>query len=471
MPTEMVINICMVLLVLLCEASSTPKVLLVSMDGFRYDYLDLLPPSMVPNFQNIIKNGVKGKLTSVFPTVTYPNHYTLITGLYPENHGLVHNRFYDTDPTVKDHFWYDDRRDNYDPVWFDTGAEPIYVTNKKGSGVRYSASALWPCGLGKVKEIRPDFVYYDTDPFSHINFTKMVDDMVDWFTNKTNPVNLGLMYFDEPDEIAHASGAASTAVLNFVKELDVVIGHLIKRLRDTNLLDDLNVILLADHGFTNITTQVVLEDYGIMAHEYTTGSGFENHITVHIYPNNIDTLYKKFSNSSLKDKLDVYLKSNSTYLKDTLHYSKNSRIAPIIITGKEGGHGYDPKYPDMSPIFLAFGPAFKKGYKTDSPFPNLDIYPLMCHLLGVPPAPNNGSLKRVEQFLKDPLKEDGFTVTEVSLLMVFIVTVLVAGLFAICACHNARKQPRLLLRGFQSPVGNLQHSHHLLQDNDDDDEF
>lgn len=268
-------------------SKSSPKVLLISVDGFRYNYLDLLAAEETPNFHYLIKNGVKSELINVFPTNTYPNHYTLITGLYPESHGIVQNRFYDSDFRVKDFFWYDDRRDNFDPVWYDVGAEPIYVTNKKGSGIRKCGSILWPGGLGKVKGVQPDMVYEDKDPFSHVNFTKMFDDMVDWFTMKDNPINLGLLYIDEPDETAHKYGAGSLEVIQFIKEFDGILGHFIQKLKDTGLINELNIILLADHGFTNITTHVVFTDYGISENEYTTGSHFQNRQALQMYPKGI----------------------------------------------------------------------------------------------------------------------------------------------------------------------------------------
>lgn len=106
--------------VALVEAVSPhPKLILISMDGFKHDYLELpgLQAENISHFQHFMRHGVRAdQLINVFPTVTYPNHYTLITGLYPESHGIVHNKFYDPSPEVKDHYWFDNRRDNFDPV-------------------------------------------------------------------------------------------------------------------------------------------------------------------------------------------------------------------------------------------------------------------------------------------------------------------------------------------------------------------
>ena len=259
------------------------------MDGFRYDYLDLIPKNETKNFQYFVNNGVKAKsVMNVFPTVTYPNHYTLITGLYPESHGIVHNRFYDT--YWKEHFMYSNARDNVDPFWYDVGAEPIYVTNKKAGDSRNAGSVVWPTGIGKVKGIGPDRIIPGADAFSNISFTTRVDKMIDWFTDKIDPINLGLLYFPEPDEIAHENGAGSIKVFDFIKgELNEILGYLFKRLKEVGLFDNINIILTADHGFTNRSDEkTVLLDKYLNSEWYKTGAenfgSNGNHMTVNIFP-------------------------------------------------------------------------------------------------------------------------------------------------------------------------------------------
>lgn len=268
-----------------------PKLLLVSMDGFKHDYLELpgLKPEDISNFKYVITNGVRAsQIVNVFPTVTYPNHYTLITGLYPESHGIVHNRFYDPSPEVMSYFWFDNRRDNFDPVWYDVGAEPIYVTNKKAGTKRNSGSVLWPCGLGKVKEIAPDRIVPNADPFNKTGFEDRVDYMMNWFTDKENPINLGLLYFNEPDETAHATGAGSEEVIKKIIELNDVLGYLFQKLKKAKLFEEMNIIITADHGFTNVSEIVDLSEYDIIERrDYRSASEFKNHITVQLFPTNV----------------------------------------------------------------------------------------------------------------------------------------------------------------------------------------
>lgn len=256
------------------------------MDGFRHNYLDLISENEAGNFTFMIKNGVKAKsIINVFPTVTYPNHFTMITGLYPESHGIVHNKFYDS--VWNEYFLYNNKKDNVDPFWYDNGAEPIYVTNKKAGAFRNSGSVVWPTGIGKVKGIGPDWVIPGKDAFSDITFTERVDYLISWFTDKKKPINLGLLYFPEPDELGHKTGAGSQNVTDFIKnELNDILGYLFTRLKEVNLFDDMNIILTSDHGMTNYTKDkaILLSDY-LNSTWYKTGSQvFDNHLAVNIFP-------------------------------------------------------------------------------------------------------------------------------------------------------------------------------------------
>ena len=260
-----------------------PKLIIISMDGFRYNYLDKFLVNETNNFHYFIRNGVKAQyIRNAFPTVTYPNHYTMITGLYPESHGIVHNRFYDSH--LDDHFWYDNTRDNVDPLWFDVGAEPIYVTNNKAGSNRKSGSVLWPMGIGKVKCIGPDYIIPDANTFNEsIPFETRVDRLIKWFTDK-NPINLGLLYMHEPDVIAHAHGPDSQEVRDVIKgPLNSVLGYLRKQLEEVGLLDSVNIILTSDHGFTQFTKFINLDDY-IDGSWYKEASEWNNHITVNLIP-------------------------------------------------------------------------------------------------------------------------------------------------------------------------------------------
>ena len=227
-----------------CTVRDYPKLLLISSDGFRWDYL-----SRNGNFTNlkwIVENGVTAKrgIKNVFPTKTLPSHYSILTGLYVESHGVTGNIFYD--PEFKEQFDPKNVSQSTNPKWFDTGAEPVWVTNQKVSTKHRSGSVFFPTTTSAVK----GFIPYRHLPYDRsVPFRHRIDTIVDWFTDKY-PINLGLLYFEEPDHTGHIYGPDSQEVLQKLEEIDQAIGYLFKKLKDKKLLDDMNIIITSDHGMT-----------------------------------------------------------------------------------------------------------------------------------------------------------------------------------------------------------------------------
>lgn len=248
-----------------------PMLLLVSLDGFRHDYLDMFNENETANFQYFIKNGVKAKhVINVFPSVTFPNHMTLLTGVYPETHGVTHNNFYD--PKLNDTFFMHTFYQNLEPKWFDNGAEPIWVTNQKSGLERKSGSLMWPGGLTTVKCIQPKvlshtYLYNSTQ---QISYRQRIDYIIKWFTDKKEPINLGLLYFPEPDEVGHQYGPASKEVKEEILKIDAALGHLRTELDAHGLLDKMNIILTADHGMTEVGKSFINLDEYLKPDTYTT---------------------------------------------------------------------------------------------------------------------------------------------------------------------------------------------------------
>lgn len=242
-----------------------PKMILISMDGFRYNLLEKLPEENITNFRFFIEKGVRAPyVKNVFPSVTYPNHMTIATGLYPESHGVVENRFYD--PYLQDTFNFVSFRQNFESKWFDNGGEPVWVTNYKGGNSRDSGVIAWPGGTAEIMSFMPRVVpalFWNNVSYS---WNLRIDNLIDWFqTNSTNirPINFGVLYFDEPDETEHHDGPDSAAVKQKIYLLDKALGHLRKRLTQTKLLDKMNIIITADHGQTYIKnyTRINLDKY------------------------------------------------------------------------------------------------------------------------------------------------------------------------------------------------------------------
>ena len=231
-----------------CHFKDDPKLLLVSLDGFRWDYLKR--NGSFPNFKRILQEGAHARLgvKNAFLTKTFPDHYTIVTGLYEESHGIVGNTFFDPHLNETFHNW--NNIDDRDPKWFDNGGEPIWVSNQKFSTARRSGSIFWPGDRASVKGFLPyRYLTYD----GSMPFRTRIDKIVSWFVDKY-PINLGLLYFEEPDHTGHQFGPESKEIIEKVEELDGDIGYLLQKLEENGLLDDVNLIITSDHGMSTTPT-------------------------------------------------------------------------------------------------------------------------------------------------------------------------------------------------------------------------
>ena len=236
--------------------SDFPSLLLISFDGFRWDYLIKAKKAnkLTPNFDYFIANGVfvDNGVKNVYITKTFPNHFSIVTGLYEESHGLVANEFYDPVKMeeisifahTKEAYWFDNGTDEYNGY-----PEPIWLTNEKASGhyKRHSGIVFWPGSEAKGMTVDPDrFFYYDKA--KNMSFTERIDIAIGWFLTEEKPINLGLIYFNEPDHTGHRVGPDAQEMMELIEELDGVVGYLLTKLRQSNLISKLNVIITSDHG-------------------------------------------------------------------------------------------------------------------------------------------------------------------------------------------------------------------------------
>ena len=237
--------ICGCLPSVLADDTDLPKLLLISFDGFRWDYMSHLNASL-GNFTWIQRHGVHAErgLKNAFITKTFPNHITLVTGLYEESHGVVGNIMFD--PVLNETF-YSWTKQVRESKWMDNGGEPIWVTNQKQNNKARSGVVYWVGDGAIIKGFRP-YKYLEFDPKTLLNFTRRVDTIVDWFADPLYPINLGLLYFEEPDSTGHHFGPYSKEMDLKLSELNNLVGYLIKRLNDTGLLGKINIIMTSDHG-------------------------------------------------------------------------------------------------------------------------------------------------------------------------------------------------------------------------------
>ncbi len=377
----------------------TPYVVLVSLDGFRWDYDSIYG---TPVLDKIARDGVKAeRLIPSFPTKTFPNHYSIVTGLYPDHHGLVNNSFYAPDLDLV--YRISDRAMVGNGAFY--GGEPIWVTARK-AGLK-SASFYWVGSEAPVMGIHPDY----WKPYDHeVPFGDRVDTVLKWLSlpPKKRP-HMVTLYFEEPDAVSHVYGPVSPETGAMVHSLDSLMGVLRNGLRRLPEAGKINLIVLSDHGMGEIDNsrynyildtlpqRMIRSIYGgspVWSIEPVKGKADSV-----LYYLNLQHGIKAYK----KEDLPVYL-----------HYGTNQRIPAIVLIAdpgwvaglrptqsgyNKGDHGYDWKFRDMQSIFYAEGPAFKRGFTVDTLY-NVDIYNIMADILQLTPAPNDGNPERISPLFK-----------------------------------------------------------------------
>lgn len=240
-----------------------PLLLLVSFDGFRWDYLE---NNTLNNFQQyFVNNGVKAKygLINSFSTVTFPNHWTLATGLYPESHGIVANVIYDS--TLNETYADFGSHDN-DTRWFgqNSNARPIWILNQLQDKLRRRSGIIGSYPGSNVPIANTTaFITDDYKEDDDTNWFLKVDKLVSWYLDKENPINMGVLYFPEPDEYGHQYGPYSEQVVQKIHECDNLVGYLVQKLKSVGLYDRMNIIITSDHGMdtASLENSINLSDY------------------------------------------------------------------------------------------------------------------------------------------------------------------------------------------------------------------
>ncbi|KAF7214894.1 bis(5'-adenosyl)-triphosphatase enpp4 isoform X2 [Nothobranchius furzeri] len=398
-----------------------PPLLLVSFDGFRADYLQRFS---MPNLKLLYSQGVLvEQLTNVFITKTFPNHYSLVTGLYAESHGILASSMYD--PISHKHF---SPRNDSDPMWWN-GAEPLWLT-ALDTGYK-TAAVMWPGSDVTIGNRTPTHFF----PYNPgMTFRQRLENITNWMTGngQEQGVKFAALYWEEPDRSGHAFGPDNTTEMEkAMKEVDDDIGLLVSELNRTGLWGRVNLLVTSDHGMAQCSADRLIRlDDCLHPDNYTL---VDLTPVAALIPNrDPEKIFKLLSKCHAN--MMAYLKKE---IPDRLHYRNNERIQPIILIADEGwtivktgnklprlgDHGYDNSLPSMHPFLAATGPSFRQGYRMKS-LQSVDVYPLMCHLLSVPPRPNNGSLSQARCLLSSetcwnvPLVA-GLVISVLSLLTVF----------------------------------------------------
>lgn len=371
------------------STASQPRVIVLGFDGFARRYLDT---DSAPALHALARGGVTARwMIPSFPTLTFPNFYALATGLYPDHSGIVSNGFFD--PSFDTAFLYKSPVARESRWW---GGEPIWVTTTR-QGVR-AATMFWVGSDAVIENTRPArwHSYSHAEPFA-----ARVDSLLAWLDLPADRRPRLLMgYFEEPDGAGHGYGPDAPETQTAVLRVDSVLAQLVSGIHARHLDDSVDVIIVSDHGMTEVspTRTVYLDDVvdsGSVRVDYQTPL-----LLISARDGNQDALLARLSGLP---HVHVWKKAD---VPARLHYSTSPRITPIVGLADvgwtiawrhgapwhgKGAHGFDNAAPDMRALFLARGPSFRAG-RTIPEFPNVDVYDLLAHLLGVAPAHNDGTL-------------------------------------------------------------------------------
>lgn len=376
-------------------------VVLVSLDGFRYDYAKKYGARHLLAMAAHGASAPEGMIPA-YPSLTFPNHYTLVTGLYPEHHGIVGNQFYD--PQRKETYSYRDAKTNLDGSWY--GGTPLWSLAEK-QGMR-SACFFWPGSEAEIAGERPSYyLHYD----DHIPDEKRIDQVTTWLKLPVEQrPHFITLYYANVDHAGHDYGPDSPQTAEAVRHVDALMGTLEADLKALALPVDL--IIVSDHGMAKIEGGWIdLDTFAPLDGLTTVGASL-------YAPDEAaaNAAYQKLKAADAA--FMVYRRGN---VPAELHFNANPREGDPIIVARgpyairahrpsadqedraptPGNHGYDPTMmPEMKAVFYAEGPDIRAGLKL-KPFENVNVYPLIVKLLGLDSPPVDGSFGVLSGVLKD----------------------------------------------------------------------
>ncbi len=379
--------------------------ILISLDGFRPDYLDR---GNTPTLNALAADGARGAMRPSFPSLTYPNHYTLVTGKRPDHHGMVNNTLEDEDIPGVD-FSMSNHAAVGDGRWWDQ-AKPIWVSAEQ-QGV-HAGTLFWPGSEAQIDGVRPSY----WKPYDEkLSYEDRVDTVLAWIDAKAPPLGFATLYFEGADTQGHHYGPDSPEVNAAAAEADAAIARLVAGLKARGLYETTNIIVVADHGMAPQPLSGLVEVSTLIdpakAKFVSTGSivgvralpGFEAEVDA--------AMLKPHPHLTCWRKAQIPIRFG---------YGTNPRVPPIVCLAERGwyfvtagalkkrldeyprdggAHGYDPSDPTMRAVFVAHGPAFKSGVALPV-FDNVDVYPLLARLIGVKGDKGDGTLGPLKPALR-----------------------------------------------------------------------
>lgn len=402
--------------------------IVISLDGFRADYLDNKNIS-TPNLDLLAQTGVHIKrLIPVYPSLTFPNHYTIATGLYPGDHGIVSNSFYD--PELDEIFFMSSKDET--GKWY--RGEPIWNTHRIKENKDNN----------KYNDFKSGVVYWvgsDHNASGHgypewyldynisFPFKKRINTILDLLKDGSYRLIMG--YLEQPDKYGHDFGPDSNQVVDIINIVDNYIGDLINGIKniDEKLYQKTDIIILSDHGMTNVSNKSLIHiDSSIDFNLSDTNNFILDSVSSNLFIKRTDE--SNFTINEIKDGLknilypidlcDIYDQSDIPFIEYS-NNGYNDRVPDIIVIPSngyqfilddipisdqyslnlKGNHGFNNSWIPMSSLFVASGPSFKSGYIKNYTH-NIHLYELFCYLMDeMVPSPNNGSFEQIRDILID----------------------------------------------------------------------
>lgn len=386
-------------LVLLFQTATFARryTVMVSLDGFRDDYTHAYS---TPFFDMMANIGVSATMQPSFPSKTFPNHYTLVTGLYPDHHGIISNTFYDEASGLT--FSLGNKATKQDSRFW--GGEPIWNTAARQHqrvGVVY-----WPGSDVAIGGRFPDY-YHDYEDKPLLSFADRVAEVGRYLRlPEAERPSLVLAYFEDPDHQGHSYGPFSPQTRAAVERMDHAMRSLYETLQTLPERDSINFIVLSDHGMTQVDSAHLVNPYDYVRKDWIEQIRYD--IPTQVWPAK-GCERKVYEALSAMPHVRVWRKAE---VPSYLHYGTNRNIAPLIISpdlgwtvGEQslrirGTHGFDPTSVAMQVMVRAIGPDFKQKYRKPDIFSNVNIYALLCYLLGIEPSAGDGSVGAVRDMLR-----------------------------------------------------------------------
>ncbi|XP_077342987.1 ectonucleotide pyrophosphatase/phosphodiesterase family member 3 isoform X1 [Lithobates pipiens] len=389
-----------------------PPVILFSLDGFRANYLDTYA-DLMPNIKKLRNCGTHSKyMRAAYPTKTFPNHYALVTGLFLESSGIIDNNMYDFNLNKMFSL---SGNEKFNSSWWE--GQPIWLTAMY-QGLK-AGTFFWP---GSDVPINGSYPTYYRLYNGSVSYEERIDSVLKWLDlPKNERPDFYTLYIEEPDSSGHSFGPVSGGVILSLLRADRTVGMLMDGLKQRNLHNCVNMILVADHGMeqTYCNQLEYMTNYFDSINFFWLYDGPAARLRAYRVPQD----YLTFDSEGVVKNLtcrkpDQHFKP---YLKQDLpkrfHYANNIRIDKVTLYVDRqwlvvrdntytfcggGNHGYDNEFKSMEAIFIGHGPGFKEKVEVE-PFDNIELYNLMCDLLKISPAPNNGTHGSLNHVLREPL--------------------------------------------------------------------